>query len=220
MHRWFALGLLSLLMAGCEPLAEEEAPADDANAVVDTTLATATPVAPPANFANVDEALAALTKATDAKDTDAVKAAYNWLSQQDGSAVPAVVAAMNNASASIEARRIACRALSQLGAASAAPLVEASRSDELPLKLKAIEAMPAVDPQQKIIVDRLIVLLDDENDQARRAAIRSLGQIGPAAKRSAKKLIAIQNNPRLDEMTRDEADMAVKRVNPRKTFND
>lgn len=220
MHRLFALGLLTLLLAGCEPAAEETESVADSGVSSETPAPTVEPSAPAANFASVDDALAALTKATDARDSNAQKAAYNWLAQQDGAAVPAVVAAMNNASASIEARRMACRVLSQLGPTAAAPLVATSRSAEPQLKLKAIEAMPSIEPQQKIVVDRLIELLDDSSDPIRRAAIRSLGQIGPAAVRAGDKLIALQNNVELDEMTRDEAAMAIKRVNPRKTFND
>ncbi len=219
MHRILALVLLSLLLvAGCQGVEEYEETVEQT--VSGPPAATVEPRAPAATFASVDEGLVELIAATDAKDSKRQKDAYNWLAQQGPSAVPAVVAAMNNSSASIESRRIACRVLAQLGAAAAQPLVEASRSSEMPLKLKAIEAMPVVDPQQKIIVDRLIELLDDGNDGVRRAAIRALGQIGPAAQRAGDKLIALRNNVDLDEMTRDEADRAVQRVVPRKTFED
>jgi HEAT repeat protein len=215
-----ALGLLTLMLAGCEPVAEEMESADDTTVAAAPVSETIEPSAPPVSFSSVDEGLTALATATDARNSDGQKDAYNWLAKQDESAVPAVVAAMNNPSHSIEARRMACRVLSQLGPAGAAPLVAASSSEELPLKLKAIEAMPAIEPQQKIVVDRLIELVDDANDQVRRAAVRSLGQIGTAAARSADKLIALQNNVEVDEMTRDEAARAIKRVQPRRTFND
>jgi hypothetical protein len=221
MHRIVALGLLSFLVAvGCQPVEEYEEVSDSAEAGSAAPAVEAAPRAPAVSFASVDAALTELMAATDAKDSQRQKDAYNWLAQQDGSAVPAVVAAMNNASASIESRRMACRVLSQLGPSAAEPIVAASRSDEMSLKLKAIEAMPAVEPHQKIIVDRLIVLVDDANDQVRRAAVRSLGQIGPAAERSADKLIALRNNINIDEMTRDEAARAIKRVSPRRTFED
>lgn len=219
MQRILALGLLTLMLTGCET-AVEETVSDNGAPVTATVNTPVKPSAPPVSFASVDEGLTALATATDARNSDRQKDAYNWLAKQDESAVPAVVAAMNNPSLSIEARRMACRVLSQLGPSGAAPLVAASSSEELPLKLKAIEAMPAIEPQQKIVVDRLIELLDDANDQVRRAAVRSLGQIGTAAARSADKLIALQNNVEVDEMTRDEAARAIKRVQPRRTFND
>jgi HEAT repeat protein len=220
MQRWLVVGFLSVLVAGCQPIEEETTSLTEVEATGDVTPPTVEPRAVAASFSSIDEAIAALATATDAKDSAAQKAAYNWLAQQDGAAVPAVVAAVNNASSSMESRRMACRVLSQLGPTAAEPLVEISRSGESQLQLKAIEAMPAIEPQQKIVVDRLIALLDDTSDQVRRAAIRSLGQIGPAAVRAGDKLIALQNNVDLDEMTRDEAAMAIKRVNPRKTFND
>jgi HEAT repeat protein len=220
MKRVAGLGILSLLLIGCEPMEVETESGELADASTSTAQAVVGPRAPAVDFASVDEALAALAEATDTKQSDRQKDIYNWLARQDAAAVPAVVGAMNNPSLSIETRRMACRALSQLGATAAAPLVEASQSDEPQLKLKAIEVMPAIEPQQKIVVDRLIELLDDSNDQVRRAAVRALGQIGPAAQRSADKLIALQNNTNMDEMTRDEAAMAIKRVQPRRTFID
>jgi HEAT repeat protein len=76
-----------------------------------------------------------------------------------------------------------------------------------------------VRPSQTPIVDRLIELIDDSQHQVRVTAIRSLGFIGPAAKRSSDKLIAVRDQE-TDETLRGEAARALELVRPIRTFED
>jgi HEAT repeat protein len=182
------------------------------------------PPAPPkppvtTQFTSVDEGLKALVVAIDARQKEQQQAAYGWLGKQGEAAVPAVIALMNDGSASMEARRAACHVLGQLGPAGVPALLEASSSEEVPLKLKAIESLGSVRPSQTPIVDRLIELIDDSQQQVRVTAIRSLGFIGPPAKRSGDRLIAIRDGE-TNETLRSEAARALELVRPIRTFED
>ena len=171
-------------------------------------------------FDSVEDALAAMATATDNDQRAQQLAAYNWLCTQGEPAVPAVATAMNDSSCSMDSRRMACRVLGQLGPAAKEDLMAASRSDEMLLRLKAIETMAAVEPPQQMIIRRLIRLVDDPNEQVQRAAIRSLGSIGTAAKASADKLLAMRDDGDVNETMRGEAARALKLVRPIRTFED
>ena len=171
-------------------------------------------------FASVDEAMAKLVQASTDGDKKQQVAAYNWLCGQGESAVEKVAATMNDSSVPITARRHACRVLGHLGPSATEPLIAASKSDEVALQLRAIETMPVIAPPQKAIVRRLIKLLDHPSPQVQTTAIRSLGQIGPAAKDSADELVALRDDVDLSETVRHEAGKALRLVNPRRTFDD
>lgn len=226
MNKSFALLLLAVGgVVGCEaPVAEHQhgdgPPVSSAAPPVDAQRVSDPAPKVQQQFASVDEALGVLIKATDEDDRDRQLASYNWLAGQGEGAVPAVVAAMNDEAISIESRRLACRVLGQLGPAAEPALLEASASDELPLQLKAIESLAAVEPPSRQIVDRLISLMENENEQVRRTAIRSLGNIGTPARAAADKLQALRNSVEANETIRGEADRALKRVRPIRTFND
>jgi HEAT repeat protein len=127
---------------------------------------------------------------------------------------------MKDSSVSLEGRRMACHVLGQLGPQAVPQLLEASNSTEPPLKLKAIEALGSVRPSQTEIVDRLIVLIDDPEEQVRISAIRSLGFIGPAAKRSSEPIEAVMKDGQVSETLRAEAGRALELVRPIRTFLD
>jgi hypothetical protein len=214
---------ISLLFSGCDFPAAQETYDDPAAAqVADAPPPVEAPPKPPvtASFASVDEGLKTLVQATDARQKDQQHAAYSWLTKQGEAAVPAVTAVMNDPSVSIEGRRMACHVLASLGPEATPALLAASSSEEVPLKLKAIESLGAVRPSQTEIVDRLIELVDDPSQQVQATAIRGLGFIGPAAKRSADKLQALRNNIEVNETIRGEADRALKLVRPIRTFGD
>ena len=172
------------------------------------------------NFASVNDALSSLVDASASDNKKQQMAAYTWLCQQGPAAIDPVVATMNDESVSITARRHACRVLGHLGPEAAAPLIKASQSDNLALKLRAIETLPAIEPMQASVVQRLIQLLDHSNDQIKHTAIRSLGHIGPPAKASADKLNALRDNVELSETTRMEAGKSLKLIRPIRSFED
>jgi len=172
------------------------------------------------DFSTVQEALDALVRASEEDDKQQQVAAYNWLCKQSGDAAPTVAAAMNDPRLPMEARRHACGVLGHLGPAATEALIEASRSEEIALQLKAVETMPVVDPPQQAIVQRLVALLGDPSDQVVNTSIRSLGQIGPPARDAADELLALRDNIELNETTRQTAGQALKLVRPIRTFQD
>jgi HEAT repeat protein len=190
-----------------EPISSQPKPDDRSTPVVE-------------QFDSIDSGLAMLVSSSESGDKQQQMAAYTWLCSQGPSAVTRVAGAMNDSSLPIEARRHACRVLGHLGPTATAPLIAASRSDNITLKLRAIETLPAVDPPQKEIVDRLIVLLNDPSQQVQTTAIRSLGYIGPPAKRSADPLVALRDNINLSETVRHEAGRSLKLVRPIRSFED
>lgn len=178
--------------------------------------------APPVKeeFSSVEEGLRALIESSTDGNKKQKMAAYVWLSKQGPSAVDAVTVKMNDTSLPMEARRLACGVLGQLGPSATDALIAASKSDEQALKLRAIETLPAIDPPAPAAIKRLITLLDDPNDQIRHTAIRGLGRIGPPAKEAADKLNAMRDNIELSETTRHEAAKSLKEVRPIRTFED
>ncbi|MCA9269228.1 MAG: HEAT repeat domain-containing protein [Planctomycetales bacterium] len=208
-------------MLGCEgeePAIVDNGVAGEAPATVAEGAGGAT--GPATNFSSVAAAIDALTTATDAHDRTAQMAAYTWLCSQGEPALAQVVAATNDGSRSLEARRMTCRVLPQLGPASAAPLIEISKGSDGSLALKAIESMAAVKRPPPALVQHLLKLVDSDNEQVRRSAIRSLGGLGTAAKAAADKLQALRNSVDENETIRGEADRSLKLVRPIRTFND
>ena len=213
----------TLVAAGCSiEIPEEPRPSNPSIEFEPTTIASPEVSAETIQeqFASVDEALAVLVNASSADDKKQEMAAYVWLSKQGASAIEPVAATMNDRSLPIAARRHACRVLGHLGPSAAEPLIAASRSEEAALKLRAIETLPAVEPAPQAVVDRLIVLLDDPNDQVKHTAIRSLGHIGPSARAAADKLNALRDNVNNSETTRHEAGKSLKLVRPIRSFED
>jgi HEAT repeat protein len=172
-----------------------------------------------AEFASIEEGLAVLVSSSAASDKKQQAAAYAWLSKQGSTAVGPVAAAMNDAELPMEVRRLACGVLGQLGPGASEHLLAASQSEEMALKLRAIETLPAIDPPQQAAIDRLIVLLDDPSEQVMHTAIRALGRIGPPAKAAADKLNALRKN-HASVTTQQEAGKSLKLVRPIRTFDD
>ena len=175
---------------------------------------------PKSDFADVDEALATLVTAIEAKESPQQVAALNWIGAQGEAAVPALVAAVEDEAAGITYRRVLMQTLTRYGEAATPVLLKASTDGELAVQLKAVECLGAVDPPTPKILDRLIELIDDDHSQVRRFALRAIGKIGPRAERAAPRLKEIRKDPKADEAVRVAAGEALKAVKPIATFKD
>jgi len=69
-------------------------------------------------------------------------------------------------------------------------------------------------------VDRLIQLLGHQDQQTKRAAVRSLGAIGKVAKAAIDPLAAIYRDESNNQLLRQDAVQALKIINPRKDLTD
>jgi hypothetical protein len=80
-------------------------------------------------------------------------------------------------------------ALGRIGAPAVPMLVEALRSPDAAIRLRAVEVLGRMGGEAVNAVPALIPLLDDTNPDVRRSAARTLGLIGPAAKDAVPSLI-------------------------------
>ncbi len=80
-------------------------------------------------------------------------------------------------------------ALGRIGAPAVPLLVEALRSPDVAVRLRAVEALGRMGSEAANAVPTLIPLLDDANPDVRRSAARTLGLIGPAAKDAVPSLV-------------------------------
>lgn len=83
----------------------------------------------------------------------------------------------------------AAEALGRIGAAAVPQLVEALRSPDADVRLKAVEVLGRMGPEAADAVGTLVPLLNDPDERVRKATIRTLGQIGPAAKEAVPALV-------------------------------
>jgi len=94
--------------------------------------------------------------------------------------------------------------------------MEATMSEPLELRVKAIECLGRLKPTSKQIVEKVISLIDDKDYEQRKAAIGALASIGKPAAAAKDRLQAILNDTKEDETIRGLAKKALKEVDPRK----
>ncbi len=170
-------------------------------------------------FTDVGDALGALSKSAEDGSSTRMFAAMAWLSKQGPSAFPAMRSAILDDTAHLTYRRMVCRTLGSMGP-TAVPLIFETLSSEHPnVRLQAVETLGAVKPTSDEIVSKLIELLSDDDPMMQRTAIVSLAGIGTPAKAAGPKLQFILNSDASDTLRGYAAD-ALKKVNPRKTFED
>ena len=220
---WYHLGMLcwsSLLLAGCDDTS--------ASRPASTPSATPTSASPPApipapqpepkvSFASLDAGVAAFQEACEARDGEQITATMRWLADQGPAAVAPMGRLAGDPAADAGTRVAATRVLALIGAAATDELLAASQSSEPLVRAKAAESLGSIRPATTPILDRLLVLLDDDDHQVRSATIRSLQRIGPQAKRAAPQLQAILNSD-APEQLRQEAHAALKKIAPRVGF--
>jgi HEAT repeat protein len=215
------IGLICLLV-GCGGQASGKA-AKKATAKKPAVAAVSLPPPPKVEqnaFASVAEAMAKveeLVKDQDEKTGQEMLKIEIWLQMQGDKIAPELAELIKDAGGSIASRITACRVVMKLGPAAAAPiLLEATASEPLALRVKAIECLGRLKPSSREIVDKVISFIDDKEYDQRKAAIAALANIGKPAAAAKDRLQAMLNDVNEDETIRSLAKKALKEVDPRK----
>ncbi len=169
-------------------------------------------------FANVTEAISSLASAVDQGDANQVRNATKWLSEQGEVAVAPLSSEINRGENDVKFRVACLNVLTFLGPMATPQIVATTQSDTRALQLKAIEMLGGVRPVTNDALDRLIAMVDHDDDLLRRAAIQSLGRIGQPAHRAAPKLQEVLNSDANDSL-RGAAREALGNIDPRKGFH-
>jgi HEAT repeat protein len=130
--------------------------------------------------------------------------------------VSALAARVADDSENLAVRMTACRVLMKLGAPGRPAVTAATDSPKKELRVKAIECLGRIDPVEKASVDKLISLLDDKDNDIRRAALLGLTSTGKDGSKATNKLTAMLNDLNEDEKIRDLVKGTLKAVDPRK----
>jgi len=219
---------LSLAVAALAPLGCGPAPVAADNEAKKTSPASEPqrlpppPVVPADAYANVAAAMAEVETATASgrgEDQKKLVLIELWLAQRGASIEPELAAAVKDPQAGVASRITACRALAKLGAVATPTLMAATASETKRVRYKAIDALGSIEPPTKEIVEKLVSLLDDPDQDARRAALLGLSKVGPKAKSFApglvERLTGILNNLKEEDTLRTAAHSALKKVDPR-----
>lgn len=220
MNRWLLLGLL--WMTGCG-----EAPAPQpAAASKPKPKPAAKPVPPPKfevaadAFPNMPAAIEALVAAAEAQDSKQLQTPIAWLKLQGEASIAPLAEKLAADGTGVATRIAICRALGQLGPNAEKPLRGALTSEESLVRCNATEQLAILKPTNEQIVDTLITLLHDRDMLVRRKAASGLGHLGTKAAAATETLLAILNDTKESETIRSLAKDSLRKVNPRKTFQD
>ncbi len=226
----FGVLLLSgLLLAGCgerpaDPAAEQAAAEAEAARKANEAKWKPPEVesGPPVQkeFRDVDEAWAVLSKAGKDENTDQIWAAIRWLAPQGPAVKQRMTEIMNDKTADVADRLAATMALGEMGSSAKDEIVAAAlTSDLFNVRMRAAETLGKKIPPSQETVAALIRMLDEERDtRVRVQVVRALAEVGEVGKAAAPKLLAIRDNLQLDDTLRNEAHLALKKVDPRRDF--
>ena len=170
-------------------------------------------------YSDLEAAISAATTAREKADDKAAQRAEIWLKQQGPGSIPSLSTILHNQDAELARRITACRSLAALGPPARTEVLKAISSDQRSLRIAATERISLIRPSDKQTVERLVQLLDNEDQQWRKIAIQSLRRIGPSARQAIPKLDALANEPK-DEIIRAEALKALKVIDPRHTLSE
>lgn len=225
--RYLVIASVVSVTLGCGAAPAEKplaAPTPKPAIVKPTGAESGTPAAPPAVstrvFADSAEAVKALVQAVSDSNQAEFAHAQTWLVQQQVVAIPAVTDLMQDASAPMFARTAACKILSQLGPEGGQPLLDATQSDTPRVRHVATEELGKVRPASEQVTTTLLELTQSMDNEIRLAAILGLEHVDPPATDAADVMLGILNNTSEPESLRNAAKKCLKKVNPRKTFND
>jgi len=215
---------LFCLAVGCQP--ERQAPAPKAAkrpapAVAERVKPPPKAVVPADAYKSLDEAIAAFFSAAKANKLEDFQRAEEWLVMQGDKAIEPLGSILNNEQGDMAQRIAVCRPLRRLGPHAKPALKQALTSPSQQLQLNAMAALGILKPTDDDIIQTLVGYLEDKEERVRREAILALANVGPPAKDACTdKLLVILNNMEENETLRDAAKLALKHVNPRRTFND
>lgn len=225
---WLVCGVGTILVVVCgcaEDSGTTVAETGQSNGSAAPTSPAPRPAPPPARkpvvvkqdaFPGVPQALAALNSAVKANDREGVATAEGWFELQQTSAVPPLVAVVEDANADFELRLSACRALSRIGPPAAESLERLLSIEPQQLQLRAMESLSRIKPVRPSTVSIFRELLKPGEVRVRQVALECLGRIGPPAKDAVPDLVAILNDTNENETLRGEAKQALKVVEPRR----
>lgn len=220
----FVLLVAFVSAIGCDPPANTSTDNSESPPV---EIADATDTPPPSNdppvnvtttFGSTEEAIGVLVESAKANEHEQRQAAETWLAGQGESAVAPLTEVMNTDS-DLRAQVAASLALQKLGPPAFDTLVEATNHSQSMVRVNAVKGVAAIKPPTKRTVDVLLELLKHEDNRVKHAAIAGLGSLGGKAERAGDPLVAILNS-KADDGLRNAAKAALKKVNPRKTFQD
>ncbi|HEX5033245.1 MAG TPA: HEAT repeat domain-containing protein, partial [bacterium] len=158
-----------------------------------------------------------LVKNQDEKTGQELLQVETWLQMQGDKIAPELATQVKDTSGPLATRFTACRVLMKLGPGTATPiLMEATSTEPREVRVKAIECLGRLKPTSQEIVEKIISLIDDPDDEHRKAAIRALASIGKPAGAAKDQLQAILNDTQEDETIRSLAKKALQEVDPRK----
>jgi len=174
------------------------------------------PAVTQAEYASLDAAWADVeTLSSDPTGGQKLLRIERWLGLQGDEIAPELEAKIKDPEAGLATRLTACRILARLGPVATPTLLEATAGEPKQLRLKAIESLGRIEPSSQEIVAKLLVLVDDDDFETRKAAIAGLREVGPPARQAADKLQSLLNNPQEDDTIRSLAKAALKTVDPR-----
>lgn len=175
----------------------------------------------PTDFSSIDEAVKALSAGAESGDSKKYLTATDWLIKQGGASIAPLGELLANPQTGLKTAIATCRALGKLGPDAAPHLINALAIDKPQLlRVNGAEQLGVIEPTNDDIVNKLISLLDDEDQRVRLYATKALGHIGTPAGKAGPRLQSILNSRDEEEGLRSEAKAALKNVNPRRTLVD
>ncbi|MBM4005911.1 MAG: HEAT repeat domain-containing protein [Planctomycetes bacterium] len=199
--------LLALVSVGCGGNAR---PAGGSKGPSPTTSV------PTMEFATVSEALVALTSAYSENRKLEIRGIEEWLKTRSDSAVEELSRVALDDQAPLPQRLIACRAMARIGSSAVPSLVQLTQHSTEQLKYRAAESLSIVSPHDARSVEALRELLQRDDSRLKGYAIRGLGQAGSLAKDSVPDLVAILNDYAQPDSIRNDAKLALRRIDPRR----
>jgi HEAT repeat protein len=218
---------VAMLFVGCDATpAEQSSNSPTRQTTPKKSPAAQRPAPPPVvtvsadAFPNVAGAMDALNTARAANKTDEYLKAQAWLVMQGPTAVAPLSEMLKDEGTDLALRVLACRILAQLGPSAGPVLLEHLNSETQNVRVESFKALGAIKPTDPKIVQALIDLMNNAGDVPTQVlAIQALTQIGEPAAAAAPRLLEILNS-NSDEKLRDAAKPALKKINPRHTFQD
>ncbi len=214
--------LLAVVLTGCGGPEVDSGPADAAAPAAPVVKTPPEPTGVPADaYASIDACLESYIKAAESGDSEERIRAGKWLNMQGAKAVQPISAALNNPETGRSPQIGLTRLLGTLGSTAAAPLMAAAeKHPERTVRINATGQLSLIKPPTTEIVDKLLALLESDDEEIRRAAVNGLGRIGAKAARAKDPLLKILNSTKESETLRAAAKGALKKVDARHSFVD